>query len=330
MRTPTFSLASLAIFSHFFVSTRSTPLAHSVRKVFQFPFPTWVENVAVRSNGDLLVTFLSVTPLTPPELVLVDRSANPATSRSIYSFNGTNIDGLLGIAELENDVFTFIAGVTSTPGSYGIWKADLRADPVAVSKIADVPSGQLLNGLAKLNDHTLLIADSMAGNVVKLDTRTGKSKVVLEDASMKPKTTNGSFKSGVNGLKVQEPFVYYTNSALASLHRVRIDCTTGNAIGPFETLATGMPDADDFALQKDGTAFVAVGSGNVIEKVTAGGAQSVFAGGLNSSAIPGPTAAALGRGADRDVVYVVTNGGIRNKVNGTFAEGGSVIAVGLR
>jgi hypothetical protein len=330
MRAPTISLAGLTILSTFFISSQSTPLAHSVRKILQFDYPTWVENVAVRSNGALLVTTLSVLPLTPPEILLVDPSANPPTSKPIYSFKGTNVTGLLGIAELEKDVFTFVAGVTTTPGSYAIWKADLKREPAVVSKIADVPSGQLLNGLTKLDDHTLLIADSMAGNVIKLDIRTGQSNVILEDASMKPVTTNGAFKSGVNGLKVLDPFVYYTNSALASLHRVRIDCVTGKAIGPFETVVTGMPDADDFALQKDGTAFVAVGSGNVIEKVTPRGAQSVFAGALNSSAIPGPTAAALGKGADRDVVYVVTNGALKNKVNGTFAEGGSVIALGLR
>jgi hypothetical protein len=333
MRSPTFFLSGLTILSTFVAQSHSTSVAHSVKKVFQFAFPTWVENIAVRANGDLLVTLLPVTPLAAAELRLVDPSANPPTSKLIYSFNGTNITGLLGIAELEHDVFAFVAGTipqTATPGVYSIWKADLRREPATVSKIADVSSGQLLNGLAKLNEHALLIGDSMAGNVVKLDLKTGKSISVLEDASMKSATVNGAFMSGVNGLKVQDPYVYYTNSALASLHRVRIDCGTGRATGPFETLATDMPSADDFALQKDSTAFVAVGSGNVIEEVTASGAQSVFAGGLNSSAIPGPTAAALGRGAGRDVLYVVTNGAIKNKVNGTFVEGGSVIAVGLR
>jgi hypothetical protein len=307
-----------------FAPSQATPVSHPLRKTIQFPYPTWLENIAITSTGNLLLTTLSVLPATPPQLLLVNPIANPPISTPLSSFNATDVDGLLGITELSHDVFAFVAGLTTKPGSWGIWKADLRKSPAAVSKIADVSSGQLLNGLAKLNEHTLLIADSMAGVVLKLDLKTGKSEAVLDDTSMKPATTP-SFKSGVNGLKFQEPYVYYTNSALGSFHRVRVDCTTGKAIGRYETLATGMPDADDFALEKDGKAYIAVGSGNVIEKVT-GGAQSGFAGALNSTDIPGPTAAALGR----EVLYVVTNGGVKNKVNGTYAEGGSVIAVSLR
>jgi hypothetical protein len=324
MRPPSVSVAGLTVLSTIVVSAYATPVARSLTKLIQFPYPTWIENIALTSTGNLLLTTLSVLPATPPQLLHVDPTANPPTSTLLSSFNASSVDGLLGITELSHDVFAFVAGLTTKPGSWAIWKADLRKSPVAVSKIADVPSGQLLNGLTKLNEHTLLMADSMAGTVLALDLKTGNSAVVLEDASMKPATTP-SFKSGINGLKFQEPYVYYTNSALASFHRVRVDCNTGKATGPYETLAMGMPDADDFALDRDGKAYIAVGSGNVIEKVT-GGAQSVFAGALNSTDIPGPTAAALGK----QVLYVVTNGGVKNKINGTYAEGGSVIAVSLR
>ncbi|KAF2685509.1 hypothetical protein K458DRAFT_476909 [Lentithecium fluviatile CBS 122367] len=326
MRSFNFSLTSLVLVSSFFTPSYQTPTPHSVKKIYQFPFQTWVENIAVRSNGQLLVTLLNA-----PELHLIDPSTSPLTSKLIHSFVDVRATSLLGIAELSHDVFAVVVDqMPQTPGNCSIWKADFKSDPAAVSKIADVQSTQLLNGIAKLNDHTLLVADSMAGNIVKLDVTTGASTPILEDASTKPGTINGGFaKSGVNGIKILGSHVYYTNSALASFHRVRIDCSTGEATGPFETLATSMPDADDFALLKDGTAFVAVGSGHVVEKV-AGGRQSVFAGDLHSSAVPGPTAAALGRGSDEDVLYVVTNGGAINPVNGTFAEGGSVLAVELR
>jgi hypothetical protein len=320
MRASSFSYIGLTFLTTLFTPSYQTPIAPSVDKVFQFPLGTWIENIAVRSNGQLLVTLL-----TAPELHLIDPSANPPTSKLIHSFKEANVTGLLGITELEHDVFAIVADalpLAATPGDFAIWKADFRRQPASINKIADVPSGQLLNGIAKLDSHTLLITDSMAGNIVKLDVKTGKSKPILEDASMKPGTINGSFvKAGVNGLKIQDSYVYYTNAALASLYRVRIDCSSGKATGPFEVIASGMPDADDFALQRDGTAFVAVGSSNVVEKVVPSGGQSIYAGNLDSGKILGPTAAAIGRGKDRDVLYVVTNG---------RKEGGSVIAVGLR
>ena len=331
MRAPTISLAYLAILTMSSAPSEALPTAPSINKVIQYPLPTWLENIAVRSNGNLLATTLSVTPPNPPELLLIDPSANPPTSKVISAFDGTNVTGLLGIVEIEHDVFAFVGGNISTTGAYAVYKADLNTDPATISKIADVPAGGLLNGMAKLNDDILLITDSMVGNVVNFNIKTGESETVLDDASLKPATVNGSFvKAGANGIKIHGSYVYYTNSALKSLYRVRIDCETGKATGPFEELATDMPDADDLALLRDGTAFVAVGKGNVVEKVRFDGEQSVYAGGLNSSAIPGPTATALGKFAGRDVVFVVTNGAINNKINGTYAEGGSVIAVDLR
>jgi hypothetical protein len=93
---------------------RAAPSQPTLTDVWRFPKGTWAENMAVRSNGQLLVTFI-----TPPDLYLVDPVApNP---QLIHRF--PQAASLLGIAEVEKDVFAVVAGnfsvktLASTPGS---------------------------------------------------------------------------------------------------------------------------------------------------------------------------------------------------------------------
>lgn len=72
-----------------------------LRDVWQFPNDTWIENIAVRSNGQLLVTLLTV-----PELYQVD-PAGAQEPKLVYRF--PQALGLFGIAELETDVFGVIS-----------------------------------------------------------------------------------------------------------------------------------------------------------------------------------------------------------------------------
>src|SRR5437762_692546 len=95
-----------------------------IRTLHQFPKPSWVENLCVRSNGQLLLTVL-----TSPDLYLLDPS-EPSQPILIHSFEGYL--GLMGISEVENDVFYIAAGnfnlSTFDPGagSYAVWEVDLR------------------------------------------------------------------------------------------------------------------------------------------------------------------------------------------------------------
>lgn len=89
----------------------------TIYDVWQFPNGTWAENIAVRSNGQLLVTILS-----SPELYEVD-PFGLETPQLLQRF--PNATGLLGIVELKEDVFAVVAGnystatLTSTNGLYG-------------------------------------------------------------------------------------------------------------------------------------------------------------------------------------------------------------------
>lgn len=71
----------------------------TVRNVWEFSNPTWVENIAVRSNGHLLVTILS-----SPDLYQIDPTGKPP--QLVHTF--PQYTGLLGIAEIESDVFAVV------------------------------------------------------------------------------------------------------------------------------------------------------------------------------------------------------------------------------
>ena len=90
----------------------------SLETVGLFPNGTWVENAAVRANGQLLVTLGS-----SPEVYQVDPfSAQPPKLIQIIP----GVTGLLGIAEVETDVFAVVAGnlsvttIISTTGTYNL------------------------------------------------------------------------------------------------------------------------------------------------------------------------------------------------------------------
>lgn len=298
------------------------------RTVFQFANGTWVENIAVRRNGDLLVTLID-----RPELYLIN-SQHGSASR-IGDFEEAEALSLLGITELAPDVFAVVAGNfsisqgTSIPKTYSVWQVDFnrggRCDKI--SEIKDMPEASFLNGMTTLQQQkdSVLISDSAKGVVFRVDTQTGDYEIVLEDETMKP-LAGASLVLGINGIRVLGDYLYYINALKGLFCRVKIDLFTGVALGPYEVLATNVP-GDDFAFSKDGIAYVAENGANSLVRVDQAGETSLVAGGLNSTLIPGATSAAFGRkNWDQNTVYVTTAGGQAAPVNGVYTEGGKVVA----
>jgi hypothetical protein len=50
-------------------------------------------------------------------------------------------------------------------------------------------------------------------------------------------------------------------------------------------------------------------------------------GGANETIVEGPTSVAMGRGTNEFVKYITTDGGLIAPINGTFKEGGRVVAL---
>jgi hypothetical protein len=72
--------------------------------VHQFPDPTWLEKVATRSNGDLLITLLIT-----PELWSIDLSIK--TGSLVHKFD--EYTSCVGMTELGHDIFYVLTGNSS-------------------------------------------------------------------------------------------------------------------------------------------------------------------------------------------------------------------------
>lgn len=305
-----------------------------VRTVYQFPNETWIENLAIRSNGKILVTLISA-----PEVWEVDPFAEPTTAELVYSF--PDAISLLGIAEYAPDVFAVNVGnftyqtVTSEKGSWSVWSLDLREhghshpwpghggdkEECKARKITDIPAAELLNGMSSLptNPSTLLVADSGLGVVWHVDAMTGSYEIGIDEPEMKP-NTSVPLHLGVNGIRFAPDFdgyAYFTNTfKTPHFNRVPIDAE-GKATGPVEVILDtvtpgGVPD--DFSIDHEGNAYIADGAFNGLLKVAiAEMSTQIVVGGTDRSKIVGQTACNFGR-AKRDVrrrtLYVTNTGGL--------------------
>jgi len=311
-------------FSH--THTRTTL---PTRDIHRFPNKTWVENLAIRQNGQILVTVLSA-----PELYQVDPFHTDSPPTLIHRIPG--VMGLLGIVELQHDVFYVIAGnwsvdtLETTNGSYSLWKVEMGSGideainpPANVSKVTDIPEGVFLNGMAVLNESRglVVIGDAGAGQVFTLDVETGTYSKTIEDPTMKP---TPSLQLGINGMKISGGFLYYTTSAQATFNRIPINGADGSPAGPAEVVARFIL-GDDFSFDPAGNAYVSQDPLNTVAKVTSAGVVEIVAGSLDSTQVAGSTATGFGRThSDRSVLYVTTSGGYLGPV---VMQGGKVVAI---
>ncbi|EHK20908.1 uncharacterized protein TRIVIDRAFT_136558, partial [Trichoderma virens Gv29-8] len=318
----------------------------SVRTVFEFPKQSYIENLAVRSNGQILISDLSSS-----QLFLFDPSASwPSQPVVVHDF--TESLGLAGIAEYQPDVFAVISGNTSftsnipSAGTWNVWSVDLRGvgissshgklgltSPPVVKNIAHVEPAQFLNGISLLSqkDQTLLIGDVNGGVIWSLEIETGHYEVVINNTYTQLYPSPPFSASGVDGVHVRSDSVYFTNFGNGTFNKMPIN-SDGSPAGPVTTIAHTkgpLDQYDDFTFDCDGNAYVVTGGGNTIEMISADGKrQVIIAGNLNSTAIAEPTSCAFGRGPhDKNVLYVVTAGGMETPVNGDIVIGGQLVAV---
>ncbi|KAI1320503.1 hypothetical protein F5Y16DRAFT_417410 [Xylariaceae sp. FL0255] len=308
-----------------FASTYTTFSRTTVSKVFELDkVGTWFENLAVSEAGYILATRADV-----PEVWKID-PIKEAGSRLVEI---PQLTTLMGITEVHASEFV-VAGtnVTETgaavPGSSQAWKLDLRSSSPEVSLITTFPHSGRLKGITKANAETILLADSTAGVIYKLDLRTNDIETALSDPPTMTFPQNASLPYGVNGVKTLHEYVYYTNTARKLFCRIPVD-SQFHATGPSEVIASGFIQ-DDFALLPDGTAYIAAGAQNTVLEVTSGGQVSVAAGSLNSSQIPSATSVQMGRKvAERSTLYVTDSGAQLSPINGTLALPASIVAIHL-
>lgn len=246
-----------------------------------------VENLAVRSNGQILATNMN-----SPNLYGVDATAKTSSTAVVV----TGASGLSGIGEVAHDVFAVIGG------GKAIYKVDFSAGTPKASLIKTIKEASNLNGLAVFDNDTVLVADAGKGNVYRFSVSTGDYSVVLTDPTMAP---SGGIPFGIDGIKYKDGVVWYTNIFKNSFHKVPVDPVTAKATGAVVTLWTNLM-GDDLCFGPNGKIYVATnGKNSVVEVDTAVGKPTQVA------SVTGSTSCAFGRtDKDKDVIYVGGGSGV--------------------
>ncbi|KAI8716589.1 SGL domain-containing protein [Fusarium sp. LHS14.1] len=277
---------------------------------------TWFENLATRSNGDILATRLD-----SPELWLIDPSTR--RGRSVVTVHG--VLSTIGITEHRPGVFVLGAGNLTVnplgiePGSMKLFQLDFRQKRPSIQLITAMPQASLINGITPFSQTEVLVSDINLGVVYKVNVAKGASEIVL----------SGPDFAGINGIRVQNSFLYYASTSNETFFRVPID-DNATATGAAEVIAVGVP-MDDFALMPDGTAYIATMGLNQVVRVDPDGRLSTLAGAVGSLDVAGGTSARFGSSRnDRLVLYVTTNGGTPTPVNGAVTEPAKIVAVKVK
>lgn len=311
-----------------FLGTASATLQSrdaTVSKIFQLDKAgTWFENLAVRDSGSILATRLDV-----PEIWEI----HPTSGTGSKILEIPNITHLLGIAEVSPDVFVvggtnFTESGSAAVGSAQVWELNLSGCEPEKRLVTQISEAGLPNGITKADDDHVLLADSTMGVIYKLNIRTGNYSIALSDPETMTISEDAEITVGVNGIKILNDYVYYTNTARQTFSRIPVD-KQFNAVGPSETIASGFLQ-DDFTILGDGTAFIAASALNTVLKVSPDGQVSAIAGSKLSTEIASATAIQFGRTREnQQVLYVTTSGDQLAPVNGTVVVPAEVVSIHL-
>ncbi|KAF2173786.1 hypothetical protein M409DRAFT_16058 [Zasmidium cellare ATCC 36951] len=275
------------------------------RRLFTFQEHCFIENIAIRHNGHLLLTTFR-----EGELYNVDPDASSPEPQLVARL--PDVNALTGIVEIAPDVWAVAGGMHAPQpfvfdnGTMKVFRVDLNTgiENPSVEKVADAPDAPLLNGMCGVeeNPHILLSVDSH-GKVWRIDTKTGKVDAPLEHANLAPSEAAERLPIGANGAKTLDGYLYWTNSGRETFCRVKID-GEGVPQGEVEVVAKNegagkMIAYDDFDFDRTTGVAYLTQHGNAVHKVDQEGKLEVFAGGGEDRTFEEPTALAVSKDGKR-------------------------------
>jgi hypothetical protein len=303
-------------------SASTPPASAKLTTIATFPKHYFLENLAARADGSLLVTAFTEQELWYVPRPVAEREVEPVL---VHTFDHIT----MGIAEGEPDVFYIsLSDGYTTHESYltrvdlNGWQPSTPVTPQAILRFDD--RARALNGSTFIAPGVLLLADSFAGLVWRVDLsdngHAAKADVWLRHQSMDhdPNSTMKPPQPGVNGIRfaATESAIYYTSTAQKLFMRVPVDPTTHEPAGEPQLIASGQM-SDDFCIDEaTGLAYVTTHRENTIDRVPLTPAEpnaprEVIAGEPFDPELVGPSGGVWGRdpGEHGHTAYFTTDGG---------------------
>ena len=294
-----------------------TPVAH-------FPEKYFLENLAVRADGSVLITAVLQKELW---YVSASESGAEVTPVLVHTFDHP----VMGIAEAEPDVFIVCLSDGYTTHESHLVRVDFNGwtpgKPVAPEVIFTFDDRvRALNGACMLGPGVMAIADCFAspGQIWRVDladgARSATARIWLADDTMAwdpDSEVPPPPQPGINGVRYSPKtgYLYYTSTAQKVFMRVPVDPATLDPAGHVEFVAA-IDKTDDFCLDEDaGFAYVTRHRANTVDRVPLaprhGSEVRHIAGDPLDEVLIGPSSAAWRRGPDDRgrVAYVTTDGG---------------------
>lgn len=209
----------------------------------------------------------------------------------------------MGISEVSPDKFAVIVQSRKAFSIVSsIWILDLSSGKPMVTMAADGIVA-ILNGMATVTADIVVASDSLGGDMVSVNLKTGTTAMAYRQAG-----------KGVNGVRIGNASMYTANSISGVFGRIPLDMSTGVSTGPYQPMVTARPGMDDFALSPfSDEAYLVNQDDGYILRVKIGNditALEVVSGGKGNNLVSGPTSAQFGRTEkDARTLYVSTNNG---------------------
>ena len=294
----------------------------------EFPQHFFLENLAVRADGSMLITVQN-----RKELWYVQKpgEALPVSPELLYTFDFNTAF----VVEWQKDLFLIgVADVYETHEAR-LYAIDLRGwtpgQSIEPNLVLEFPRPWVgLNGGCMIAPNVLLAA-GMANLIWRVDLAengSAKARLWLQHDTMKNRPGEKKPEQpGTNGVQYasRTGYLYYTTTSQQLMLRVKVDPKTFEPDGLPEFVAGGR-EWDDFLIDEDaGVAYVTTHRENTIDRVRLAhdgnrAGRTVIAGDPFTDRLVGPSAGAWSRtpGDYGRIAYFSTDGGTAQPPDGVF------------
>jgi sugar lactone lactonase YvrE len=279
--------------------------APQVETLASFPHGTFLENLAIGPNGDVIFTDYTGKRLLRQIIGPADGTNGVVAPAATFAALDVHP---AGIARLGEGYLVSAHGKSFLDGpafSETQLLLVLDASGKEISRLA-APSARFLNGIAVGPNGLIVIADSAAGSIWRFDSKTNTLIQWLKSPLLEADPTTGPGRPGVNGLKFHAGKLYLSNSSRGAIFTVGLTREMRPAAVPRLYARTG--PVDDFAFDADGSIVAATHGPNLIRISRRGKIETILDKGCDSCT-------AVARSPDSRGYLVLTTGNLLENSN---------------